>query len=259
MTLAAPELRKLYLKVIRRVHPDGAIDEQDRLRCERLTQEANHAYEVGDEAALRAVLEPKPPRSGWSPRWPAGRRFRLRWNSLKIQPWQVAGGAIACALVCCYILITLRPPKTADTMRSQVVTHQPQNDTKASMTNIPAPPVMAGKPARQSASAYRDRNADRRVPSQDLPGLNRYLETVGSEVEKNFKQQTLDAPDGTSADIAVVIRGDGEPEEPHLMMPSGYAGVDSACLQSVEQIHSFGATPTGQNMTVNCQCVVRAR
>jgi TonB C terminal len=106
---------------------------------------------------------------------------------------------------------------------------------------------------------HRNRNADRRVPSQDLPGLNRYLETVGSEVEKNFKQQTLDAPDGTSADIAVVIRGDGEPEEPHLMMPSGYAGVDSACLQSVEQIHSFGATPTGQNMTVNCQCVVRAR
>jgi hypothetical protein len=91
MTTPAPELRKLYLRVIRRVHPDGAIDEQDRLRCERLTQQANRAYAVGDEAALRAVLEPKPPRSGWYLRRSAGRRFLLRWNALKIKPWQVAG------------------------------------------------------------------------------------------------------------------------------------------------------------------------
>jgi hypothetical protein len=43
------------------------------------------------------------------------------------------------------------------------------------------------------------------------------------------------------------------------MMPSGYPEVDSTCLQSVEQIHTFAATPTGQNMTVNFQCTVRAR
>jgi hypothetical protein len=61
MTSPSPELRKLYLRVVRRVHPDGAIDGQDWLRCEHLTQEANHAYAVGDEGAFRAVLEPKLP------------------------------------------------------------------------------------------------------------------------------------------------------------------------------------------------------
>src|ERR1700730_12649066 len=91
MTTPSPELRQLYLRVIRRVHPDGAIDEQDRLRCELLTQQANRAYAVGDEAALRAVLEPKPLRSGWYLKWSAGRRFIQRWNALKIKPWQVAG------------------------------------------------------------------------------------------------------------------------------------------------------------------------
>jgi hypothetical protein len=259
MTTPAPELRQLYLRVIRRVHPDGAIDEQDRLRCERLTQQANRAYAVGDEVALRAVLEPKPPRSGWYLRWSAGRRFIQQWNALKIKPWQVAGAAIAFALVCCYIIITVRPPKTTGTMRSQAAAQQPQDDTKSPMTNIPAPHILAGEPSRQSASVYRSGNAGRRSPSQDPAGLNRYLETVSAEIENNFNQHSLDAPDGTNADIAVVIRGDGETEEPHLMMPSGYPAVDSACLQSVEQIHSFGATPTGRNMTVNCQCVVRAR
>jgi hypothetical protein len=82
---------------------------------------------------------------------------------------------------------------------------------------------------------------------------------VKTQVEKNFDERSLDAPDGTSADIAVIIRRDGQPEPPHLMVSSGYPGVDSACLQSVEQIHTFGVTPTYENMTVNFQCTVRAR
>lgn len=43
------------------------------------------------------------------------------------------------------------------------------------------------------------------------------------------------------------------------MMPSGYPGVDSVCLQFVEQIHTFGLTPTYQNMTVNFQRTVGER
>jgi hypothetical protein len=251
MTTPPPELRKLYLRVIRRVHPDGAIDDQDRLRCERLTQQANHAYALGDEAALRAVLQPKPPRPG--PRL-------VPWgNDLKIKPSQVVGAAIAVAIVCCYIIIAVRPPKAAHTMWSQTAAQQPQDDTKAPTTNIPAPRILDGKPSPQSAPTNRNGNAGRRSPSQAPPGLSPYLETVSAEIEKNFNQHSLDAPDGTSADIAVVIREDGEPEEPHLMMSSGYPAVDSACLRAVEQIQSLGATPTGRNMTVNCQCVVRAR
>jgi hypothetical protein len=259
MTTPSPELRNLYLRVIRRVHPDGAIDEQDRLRCELLTQEANHAYALGDEAGLRAVLEPKGPRSGWNLRGRPRRQFVLWWKALKVKPWQMAGAAIAFLLALGYIIIAVTPPKTAHAVRPQAEAPQLQDHTRAPMTNIPASEIPAGKPSRQSASAYGNRNGEGRTPSQDPPDLKRYLETVKSKVENKFNQRSLGAPDGTSADIAVVLRGNGEPEKPHLMMPSGYPSVDSACLQSVEEIRSFGATPTDQNMTVNFQCTVRAR
>jgi TonB family protein len=55
----SPELKSLWIRVLKRVHPDLAVDEQDRCRCEELAQQANEAYARGDEAALRAVLEPK--------------------------------------------------------------------------------------------------------------------------------------------------------------------------------------------------------
>jgi hypothetical protein len=144
-------------------------------------------------------------------------------------------------------------------VQQQAGAQQPQDNPEARIANIPAPDIGAGEPSLQSATAYGNKNLGRQSPSQNQVDLSRYLETVKSQVGNNFDQHSLDAPDGTSADIAVVIRGDGEPEEPNLMMPSGYPGVDSACLQSVEQIHSFGTTPTDRNMTVNFQCTVRAR
>src|SRR5580693_2739138 len=62
LVAASPELKRLWIRVLKRVHPDLAVDEQDRRRCERLTQQANDAYARRDELALRAVLEPKGPR-----------------------------------------------------------------------------------------------------------------------------------------------------------------------------------------------------
>ena len=63
LVAASPELKRLWIRVLKRVHPDLAVDEQDRRRCERLTQQANDAFAKRDEVALRAVLEPKgPPR-----------------------------------------------------------------------------------------------------------------------------------------------------------------------------------------------------
>jgi TonB C terminal len=61
MVAASPELKRLWIRVLKRVHPDLAVDEQDRRRCERLTQQANDAFARRDEVALRAVLEPKGP------------------------------------------------------------------------------------------------------------------------------------------------------------------------------------------------------
>jgi hypothetical protein len=50
-------LKNLYREVARRIHPDLAVDDADRAKRQKLMAEANHAYENGDEAKLRAILE----------------------------------------------------------------------------------------------------------------------------------------------------------------------------------------------------------
>lgn len=50
------ELKKLYREAAKRVHPDTATDEADRVRRERLMQQVNAAYAAGDEDALRHIL-----------------------------------------------------------------------------------------------------------------------------------------------------------------------------------------------------------
>ena len=50
-------LKSLYREVAKRIHPDLAVDQNDRALRQRLMAEANRAYEIGDEARLRAILE----------------------------------------------------------------------------------------------------------------------------------------------------------------------------------------------------------
>jgi hypothetical protein len=54
---ASPSLKNLYREVARRIHPDLAVDDSDRAKRQRLMADANRAYENGDEARLRAILE----------------------------------------------------------------------------------------------------------------------------------------------------------------------------------------------------------
>jgi len=55
---ASPEARRLWTRVLKRVHPVLAIDEQDR---RRLAQQTNDASATHDESLLKAVLAPKGP------------------------------------------------------------------------------------------------------------------------------------------------------------------------------------------------------
>jgi hypothetical protein len=50
-------LKSLYREVARRIHPDLAVDDADRLKRQKLMAEANRAYEDGNEQKLRAILE----------------------------------------------------------------------------------------------------------------------------------------------------------------------------------------------------------
>ena len=54
--LPSTELKWLYREAAKRVHPDTATDEADRVRRERLMKEVNAAYAMGDEHALRRIL-----------------------------------------------------------------------------------------------------------------------------------------------------------------------------------------------------------
>jgi hypothetical protein len=55
--VASDALKQLYREVAKRVHPDLATDDTDRARRTRMMAEANRAYEMGDEARLRAILD----------------------------------------------------------------------------------------------------------------------------------------------------------------------------------------------------------
>ncbi len=60
MMATRSELKRLWIRILERLHPDLAIDERTRERSEPSTQEANDANARRDEFALK-VLEPNGP------------------------------------------------------------------------------------------------------------------------------------------------------------------------------------------------------
>jgi hypothetical protein len=52
----SPELKSLFREAAKRVHPDTATDEKDRVRRERLMKEVNAAYAAGNVDGLRRIL-----------------------------------------------------------------------------------------------------------------------------------------------------------------------------------------------------------
>jgi hypothetical protein len=49
-------LKKLYRQIAKRIHPDLAVDDQERMRYQRLMAKANQAYQAGDEVGLQSIL-----------------------------------------------------------------------------------------------------------------------------------------------------------------------------------------------------------
>ena len=53
----SPEMKSLYCEVAKHINPDLAADEADRARRQGFMARANRAYEEGNEAHLKAILE----------------------------------------------------------------------------------------------------------------------------------------------------------------------------------------------------------
>lgn len=51
------DLKKLYREIVKRIHPDLATSEDERVRRHYAMVQVNIAYEAGDEASLLAILE----------------------------------------------------------------------------------------------------------------------------------------------------------------------------------------------------------
>lgn len=51
------EAKKLYRKIAKRIHPDLAVNEKERIRREDLMKSANHAFQNGDLHQLRTIID----------------------------------------------------------------------------------------------------------------------------------------------------------------------------------------------------------
>lgn len=52
-----PELKGLFREAAKLIHPDFAVDSEDRARRTRFMADANRAYEAGDAEALQRILD----------------------------------------------------------------------------------------------------------------------------------------------------------------------------------------------------------
>jgi hypothetical protein len=232
MGTPSPELKQLWIRVLKRVHPDLAIDEQDRIRCERLTQLANEAYRAGNVEALRAVLRPSQPHP-------------KTWFRLSTIPAGAAFSLIAIAVV---ILISTsrgagskNPAAQVDSVKTPVQAHvevpdgiwqsHPDSLTKVSL-------VSSGL-----QSAPQDRQ---QAPLKTSPPSALYMKQMRERLYQsfsNYERVDINVPAGNSAEIWFDVTRDGLLSNVRVGKPSGWDSLDYACKRAVLRTETVGALP----------------
>jgi TonB family protein len=216
MDTPSPELKRLWIRVLKRVHPDLAVDEQDRIRCERLTKLANEAYHAGNVEALRAVIGP-----------PKLRTFFPPWTPLTYK--QVLPAAIAAV-----ILIWGGFSLYSGTTSHHAVTNSPTAQVSTVTTPIKARvEVGLPPPSKWYGDVIHNRISQNFNPS-----------TV------------LNTPAGATAVIGFTISREGSPQNVSLFASSGYPSLDLSCVNAVRQVNTFGPPEGGtkENLNVIYDC-----
>jgi TonB family protein len=216
MGTPSPELKQLWIRVLKRVHPDLAVDEQDRIRCERLTKLANEAYHAGNVEALRAVLSPPNPLM-----------YFLPWTQLSLKqllPAAIAGGVLIWGGFSLYS-----------------VTTSPQ-----AVANIPT--VQADStPAPTKAHVEMDHSTPSKWYEDEIHSkISRNLNT----------SKVVNTPVGATAVIAFTISREGSPQGVSLFSSSGYPSLDYSCVNAVGQVKTFGPPEGGtkESLSVRYDC-----
>jgi TonB family protein len=205
MGTASPELKQLWIRVQKRVHPDLAIDEQDRLRCERLTKLANEAYQAGDVEALIAVLmPPQPPRH--FPPWTA---FVFK----QLLPVAIMVVILLCGSFSLYSVTT----------------------GQAAVTSSPTAQVQ-----RINAPIKAHVEVEHSPPSKWYGDVihNRISRNLNPSTVVN-------TPPGATAVIGFTITREGSPQGVSLVASSWYPSLDFSCVNAVRQVRTFGPPEGG--------------
>jgi TonB family protein len=284
LVTASPELKRLWIRVLKRVHPDLAVDELDRRRCERLTQEANDAYARRDEVALRAVLEPKgqPPRYTPLDAWEARAQAQPGTTPQSTyHPAYMSGREefvilfAACAVLCLLlygifdalsekvgrrtslsflVLLTAallwwitRNSRLSYNHKARWVVAIASGMTLVGICLLGSRP--GADPLFPSASA-----ATAQAPLASVVWEHRvhslpspwYWDVIKARVSQSWNPSAVvDAPANAIADITFTISRDGSPRDVRLNKPSGSPSLDSSCVLAVQQVRTFGPPEGG--------------
>jgi TonB family protein len=211
MDTPSPELKQLWIRVLKRVHPDLAIDEQDRIRCERLTKLANEAYQAGDAEALRAVLSPPRLRMYFPP----GTAFSFK----QLLPVAIAVVFLICGGFSLYSITTSHDAVT-NSPAAQVYS---KNAPIKAYVEVGHPP-----PFKLYGDVIHNRISRNLNPS-----------TVVS------------TPVGATAVIGFTISREGSPQSVSLFASSGYPSLDFSCMNAVRQVTTFGPPEGGTKDSLN--------
>jgi TonB family protein len=211
MDMPSPELKQLWIRVLKRVHPDLAIDEPDRIRCERLTKLANEAYQAGDLEALRAVLTPPQPPMDFPP----GAAFSLK----RLLPVAIALVILICGGISLYSVTTTQ--------------HAVTNSLTAQIDRLKAPIKAHGEVGQSSPSKWYGDVIHNRISRNLNPSA------------------VVNTPAGATAVLAFTISREGSPQNVSLVASSWYPSLDFSCVNAVRQVTTFGPPEGGTKDSLN--------
>ena len=211
MGTSSPELKQLWIRVQKRVHPDLAIDEQDRMRCEQLTKLANEAYQAGDVEALRAVLMP--------PELPGHFPPLTAFSFKKLLPVGIAGVMLICGGFSLYSVTTSQ----------HAATNSPAAEANRMKTSIKA----HGEAGQTPPSKWYGDVIHNRISRNFNPST------------------VVNAPAGATAVIGFTISREGSPQGVSLVASSWNPSLDFSCVNAVRQVETFGPPEGGTKDSLN--------